>query len=737
MKLQLSNNKLTSSIEYPEQLKHLRIKHIFEVQDYIRLWRSSLNSLNNLFAPKSVAVVGASRRDGTLGKMFLDAIVKMKYKGKIYPINPKADQINNITCFPDISSIPETPDLAIILLPKEMVYKTVEEVAQKKIESIVVISAGFKEIGKEGKKREDELIELIRKYDIRMIGPNSMGLFNTDPALSLNATFSPTSPIPGHVGFVSQSGALGVAVLELSQKPGLGFSCFVSTGNKADVGDVDCLRFLSEDKNTEAIILYQESIDNPAAFRNICTEIVPRKPVLTLKAGRTQSGLKAASSHTGALASDDIITDAFLKQSGIIRCETLQELLDSALAFTSQPLPSGKKVGVVTNAGGPGILVSDALEKHGLVLAPLSDNTISKLEKILPSEASPHNPVDMIASATHETYTEVCRILENDPDVNSVIVIIVKPPVNTTPKMIISELKPLIDNSNKPFFFTLMAGENTYTGLDVFKEAKIPVFSYPETTARALGNMIKYTEIRKRFKKSQIVVTEKTEISLPQDAKKRQASIEEIVPILEQYNLKVCDYALVTNSAQAVEFHKMAGKIALKIANEEIIHKSDEGLVKINLSSPAEIEQAFNNITSRAEILLPKTITPLLLAQKMVADGIELVLGAKQDPLFGSVIMFGIGGVFVELYKDVVFRVAPLDEPTIERMIEELRGKKILNGFRNFSPIDKKVLIRTILNFSKLVSEHVEIIEIDLNPLIWSSDDSDLIIVDSRCTIIQ
>jgi acetyltransferase len=691
--------------------------------------------LNNLFAPKSVAVVGASRRDGTLGKMFLDAIVKMKYKGKIYPINPKADQINNITCFPDISSIPETPDLAIILLPKEMVYKTVEEVetpdlaiillpkemvyktveevAQKKIESIVVISAGFKEVGKEGKKREDELIELIRKYDIRMIGPNSMGLFNTDPALSLNATFSPTSPIPGHVGFVSQSGALGVAVLELSQKPGLGFSCFVSTGNKADVGDVDCLRFLSEDKNTEAIILYQESIDNPTAFRNICTEIVPRKPVLTLKAGRTQSGLKAASSHTGALASDDMITDAFLKQSGIIRCETLQELLDSALAFTSQPLPSGKKVGVVTNAGGPGILVSDALEKHGLVLAPLSDNTISKLEKILPSEASLHNPVDMIASATHETYTEVCRILENDPDVNSVIVIIVKPPVNTTPKMIISELKPLIDNSNKPFFFTLMAGENTDTGLDVFKEAKIPVFSYPETTARALGNMIKYTEIRKRFKKSQIVVTEKTETSLPQDAKKRQASIEEIVPILEQYNLKVCDYALVTNSAQAVEFHKMAGKIALKIANEEIIHKSDEGLVKINLSSPAEIEQAFNNITSRAEILLPKTITPLLLAQKMVADGIELVLGAKQDPLFGSVIMFGIGGV------------------------EELRGKKILNGFRNFSPIDKKVLIQTILNFSKLVSEHVEIIEIDLNPLIWSLEYNEPIIVDSRCTIIQ
>jgi len=695
-----------------------------------------LDSLKSLFAPKSVAVIGASRHDGTLGKMFLDSLVGMKYKGTIYPINPKADEINDLQCYPDIGSVPEVPDLAIILLPKEMVNSAVEAIAKKKTKNIVVISAGFKEVGEEGKKREDALVGLIRKNGIRMVGPNSMGLFNTTPELLLNATFSPTTPIAGHIGFISQSGALGVAVFELSQKRGLGFSSFVSTGNKADIGDTECLKFLSEDENTRVIILYQESIDKPTELRKICKEIILHKPVLTLKAGRTASGLKAASSHTGALASDDNITDAFLKQCGIIRCETLQELLDSAQAFASQPLPMGNKVAIVTNAGGPGILVSDALEKNGLALATFSDKTTSELAKILPPEAGLTNPVDMIASATHETYRKACHILEKDPGVYSIIVIIVNPPVDTTPKKIISEIKSLIDRSDKPFFFTLMAGELADRGLDVFKEAKIPVFSYPESTVRALGKMVQYVDVRERFKHFPIITGEISTDPRLSGGKNRQASIEEIVTILEKYHLTVCDFTQVTNAEQAIDFHKRTGITALKIANEEVIHKSDEGLVKLNLSSPMEVERAFEEIKIKAETLLPKSATPLLLAQKMVTEGIELALGAKRDPLFGPVIMFGIGGVFIELYKDVVFRVEPLDEPTIEQMIDELKGKKILDGFRNFSPVNKTVLVKAILNFSTLVSEHPEIVEIDLNPLIWSSVDDQLTIVDSRCTIV-
>jgi acetyltransferase len=696
-----------------------------------------LEDLQSLFAPTSLAVIGASRRDGTLGKMFVDALVGMKYKGTIYPINPKADQINGIQCFPDIDHVPETPDLAIVLLPKDMVYPAIEAIAQKKVKYVVVISAGFKETGEEGKKREHALVDLVRKNDIRMLGPNSMGLFNTAPELSLNATFSPTTPIPGHVGFISQSGALGVAVLELSQKRGLGFSSFISTGNKADIGDVECLRFLSHDKNTNVVILYQESIDNPVAFRNICMEMIPRKPVLTVKAGRTASGLKAASSHTGALASDDNITNAFLRQCGIIRCDTLEELMDSALAFSSQPIPAGNKVAIVTNAGGPGILASDVLEKNGLVMAALSDRTISALANVLPEEAGLTNPVDMIASATHETYAKVCRIVEKDPDVHSIIVIIVNPPVDTTPRKIISEMQPVIEHSAKPFLFTLMAGEHVDTGLDIFKNAGVPVFSFPETTVRALGKMVQYLDIRQRLKQSP-QKAEKTDVkSLSVSGKKRQASVKEIVSLLKTYHLNVCDFALVTTVDQAVKFYQQAGKIALKVANEKIIHKSDEGLVKLNLSSPHDVKKAFEEIKIKTRRLLPKSVIPVLLAQKMVTNGIELVLGAKRDPLFGPVIMFGTGGVFIELYKDVVFGVVPLDEPTIEQMIDNLRGRKILDGFRNFPPVDKKALIKTILDFSTLVSEHSEIVEIDLNPAIWSSDINQLIIVDSRCTMFS
>jgi len=693
-----------------------------------------LNSLISLFAPKSIAVIGASRRDGTLGKMFLDAVVGMDYKGSIYPINPNAESINNIPCYPEISSVPNIPDLAIILLPKNMVLNEVQALAQKGIRNIVVISAGFKEVGAEGRELENTLVACIRSNNMRMIGPNSMGLFNTAPSISLNATFSPTPPIPGHVGFISQSGALGVAVLELSQKLGLGFSCFVSTGNKADISDADCLRFLAEDNNTNIIILYQESIDNPDAFRKICTEIVPHKPIFTLKAGRTKSRLKAASSHTGALASDDIITDTFLKQCGVIRCATLQELLDTSLAVVSQPMPPGNKVAVVTNAGGPGILASDALEQHGLELASLSEGTILQLRQYLPAEAGLNNPVDMIASATHETYRNVCSIVERDKNVDSIFIIIVKPPVNTTPKEIIEEMKPVVKNSEKPIFCTLMAQENPETGLDIFKNLNLPVFSFPESSARALGNMIKYMQIKDRFTKSRSGFKNVSKTSDINDNRK-QATFREIMERLSKYGIKSCDYIITSQEEEIVKFQKKMGSIVLKIANEEIIHKSDAGLVKLNISSFAEVKEAFKDISTKAGSLISLGKRPILLAQRMIQSKIELVLGAKRDPLFGATIMFGIGGILVELYKDVVFRILPVDEVEVHQMLQELKGRKLLEGFRHYPVINFEVLKKTIINFSNMIDENPEIIEIDLNPLLWSVDKNELIVVDSRCTL--
>jgi acetyltransferase len=595
-----------------------------------------VNDLVRLFAPKSLAIIGASRREGSIGKKFLHAVLKMKYTGKIYLVNPKADEIENIKCYPEIENMPVIPDLAVILLPKEFVYQSVQLLAQKGAKHIIIISAGFKEIGVNGQKHEKALLDLVHENGMHMIGPNSMGLFNTDSNISLNATFSPTTPRSGHIAFISQSGALGVGVLELSKKIGLGFSVFVSTGNKADIGDVDVLKYLEHDTNTKVIMLYQESLDNPLDFREICSRLAPQKPILTLKAGRTDSGSRAASSHTGALASDDLVTNAFLKQSGVIRCHTVQEILDTALAFAFQPTPKGNNVAVITNAGGPGIIASDALEQEGLNMTSLSDTTIAQLKEILPAEASVNNPVDMIASATHETYAQVCSLVENDENVDAIFVIIVKPPVDTTPMKIITSLSSVIQDSEKPFFFTLMADIDDDKSMDRFKNLEIPIYKFPEAAAKALGNMIRYVENKRiLIKDTKNIETIKISANRAQRGEITQVSFKEIKQILEKYALKMSPFVVVDNLEEALSFHKRMGVVALKIANEELIHKSDLGMVKLNLSSIEAVQQAFKDIITLSSKHLNSKIKPQILVQQMVSKGTELVLGAKKDLQYG------------------------------------------------------------------------------------------------------
>lgn len=694
-----------------------------------------MDPLEKMFAPRSIAVIGASRREGSLGKMFLDSVVGLQYTGKIFPVNPKADQINNIPCFPDIFSLPEVPELAVILLHKEFVLQSVQELAQKGVRSVIVISAGFKEVGGEGIELEKQLLQLIRANHMRMIGPNCMGLFNTRPEVSLNATFSPTQPLPGQVGFISQSGALGVAVLELSKSIQLGFSIFVSTGNKADVGDADVIKYLGHDDNTKVITLYQESIDQPSDFREACLRIVPDKPVLSLKAGRTASGYRAASSHTGALASDDVITDAFLKQCGIIRCESLQELLYSALAFSRQPLPAGNRIAVITNSGGPAILASDALEKFGLQLAPLKKETIDQLQHILPAEASCINPIDMIASAIHDTYQKVYALVEQDFNVDAIIVIIVKPPVGTSPERIIEELAPIIRSSVKPFFLVLMASTDGQSGPDLYRKYAIPVFSFPETAAQVLGKMWEYKQIKEKIGSLPPGFEHPDKKILNLSKKTCQASFEEIAKRLNRYQLPLVPYLITTSLADCISFHENHGPIGLKIANPEIIHKSDAGLVLLDLTTPADIQSAYGRIMTRASSLLPAGTNPVILVQKMVSSGVELVLGYKYDPSYGDAIMFGIGGVFVELYKDVVFRVLPLSLQEAGEMVLEIRGSKLLTGYRNKPALNLDDLARIIFDFSRLVAENPDILEMDLNPLIWPYDLSQPVIVDCRMTV--
>jgi len=695
-----------------------------------------MSRLSNILRPKSIAVIGASRKEGSLGRMFLEAVLRMNYKGKIYPINPKAEDINGIKVYPDLDSLPEKPDMAVILLAHKFVLQSAEILGKAGIKDVIVISAGFKEVGGEGIAREKELIALGKKYGMNLLGPNCMGIFNTAPEFSFNGTFSPTLPKPGHTAYISQSGALAVAVLELNAETDLGFSIFVSTGNKADITDNDALEFLLEDDNTKVVTLYLESIDQPAGFGEICRKLSAVKPVLAVKAGRTASGLKAASSHTGALANPDHLADAFLRQNGVLRIDTLQELFDTARALEMQPLPGGPGVAVVTNAGGPGILASDAVENAGLKLASFQQKTIEALESFLPAEAASGNPVDMIASANHETYTKAMEIVLEDENVDAVLLIIVQPPVNTTAGKIINEMKSVVQKSGKTIIPVIMAQKNEKAGLDIFKELKLPVYSYPESAVKVLGRMYQYSRIQQQMKQSakeRPIV--QTAAAIPPGAG-GQAKAADLFELLKSYKIAATPYIISRDADEITGFQKeLNSKIVLKTANEEIIHKSDEGLLKLHLDTEAAVRAAYAEIEQSLKQKLPAGIQPLFLAQQQMNPGPELVIGGKRDPQFGPVVMAGFGGIFIEVLKDVIFRFAPLSEKEALMMLDELRSQALFAGFRGQPAVDKEAFAKTIHKFSILLAEHEEIVEMDLNPLIWSAEKQEAVVVDLRATI--
>ncbi len=696
--------------------------------------------LSKILQPKSIAIIGASRKEGSLGKMFMEAVLRMNFKGEIYPVNPKADFIDGIKVYPSVSELPQKPDLAVILLSYQFVLPTVEALGKDGIRDIIVISAGFKEVGGEGIEREKELIKLGQTYDLNILGPNCMGIFNTRDDISFNGTFSPTLPQPGHTAFISQSGALGVAVLELNAQSDLGFSVFVSTGNKADISDNDVLEFLKEDENTQVVTLYMESIDQPTAFKEICRKTALKKPILAVKAGRTDSGHKAASSHTGALANPEHIVDGFLKQCGVIRIDSLDEMFDAARALALQPLPSGRRTAVITNAGGPGILASDAIERAGLQLATFSASTIEKLTAVLPAEAAKTNPVDMIASANEETYKNALEIILQDEGVDSVLLIIVKPPVNSTPARIIGGLEALLQNSHKTIIPVLMANRDETFGTEALKQLKLPVFSYPETAVKTLAVMHRYKQIREQLRSEENSTPQKFPASLPLKSAvgSNQADINDIFKLFEQYEIPTAPYRVSTRLEDILQFQKeTAGPVVLKTANAQIIHKSDEGLLQLNLSDATAVSDAFHSIASKVQPLLPAGEAPLFLIQQQLQKGAELVLGGKLDAQFGPLVMAGFGGIMVEVLKDVIFRIAPLSPAEALEMLNELKAQALFNGFRGQPAVSREKFADIISRFSRLLYEHPEISEMDLNPLIWSEEAGTAVVVDARATVIS
>ena len=698
-----------------------------------------MSRLDRFLSPASVCIVGASRKENSLGIAMLNIMQRMNFKGKIYPINPNADIINGLKVYPSIQDLPEIPDLAIVLLPFQLVDGSLEQLGKFGIQNIIIISAGFREIGGEGIERETELIRIKEKYNFNLLGPNCMGFFNTAPDSSFNGTFSPTVPNPGPIAFISQSGALGVGIMELAVDTDLGFSLFVSTGNKADINDNDILEYLLSDLNTKVITMYLESIDQPDVFRNICRKIAAVKPILAVKAGRTKSGLRAASSHTGALANPEYIVDGFLKQCGIIRKDNMKELFDSARVLAFQHLPKSSHIAVVTNAGGPSTIASDAIEKAGLKLAELSKRTVRKLKKLLPEEASVENPIDMIASADHNTYYDTLELILEDDAVDAVLLIIVRPPINTTPRKIAQSIEALIYNCAKPIIAVVMSRNDEESGFKDFKKLDLPVFKYPDAGVRAMATLWEYQKIQQRFRRSETIVgTQKMGQALISGSgiNNNQVPLNDLIQLLDSYDIK-CALSVISDDVNVLlDFQKSNhDSIVLKIANEQIIHKSESGLLKLNINTESELLNALDVLKKNVKPLLPNNISPVFLAQQQAKGDVELVLGGKRDPQFGPVIMVGIGGIFVEVLKDVSFKIAPVNAFEAKEMLSELRSQALLNGFRGQLPIDRDAFSYTIQQFSLLLAEHPEVVEMDLNPLIWSDSQNQVIAVDVRAKV--
>ncbi len=690
------------------------------------------------FQPRSLVIFGASRKPGSLGHMFLRAVMDFGYRGQIYLIHPTAEQIEGIACFRSLEAIPENPDLAIIMVRKDQVAKILESCGKHGIYQAVIITAGFRETGEVGRRREMELLEVAYKYGIRFIGPNCMGLFNTHPQVRLNASFSPTQPIPGKVAFLSQSGALAVAIMEMAIGLRLGFSKFVSLGNKADLTETDFLPYLLEDADTQVVMLYQEGLDRPDKFREWLHRLSQCKPVLVLKSGRSQSAARAAVSHTGALAGSTRAVDALFKQCGAISLEKVQDFVETALAFSLAPLPRGPRVGVVTNAGGPGILTVDALERAGLQVRPFQQSTCQHLRQLLPEEAAVENPVDMIASATQETYRQTLKIVLEDDTIDAVIVIIVRPPVNTTPEQIAREFQQLADwTANKPVMIVLMAHREDHSGVELFHSLNMPVFTYPDSAARALAAMWQYARW-KSLPREQIVAFNVNRNQAQQRFKQAEVSPQGFLAerqawkLLEGYGFPVPRYAIVRNLEEVLHlFHTWHCPLVLKLLSPRIVHKSDRGAVRVNLQTESDICEAWNQLQALQQATAASTSVAVLV-QEWVPGSRELIAGVQKDVQLGHLIMVGLGGVLVETLEEVAFRLAPLTHQDAREMIRETRLRAWLKRTRHLEAMDESRLVDILLRLSQLVGDFPAIISVDLNPIILSDDGQRLTVVDVR-----
>ncbi len=679
-------------------------------------------ALDAILRPSSVAVIGASRSPHTIGHKILANIVNYGFTGAVYPVNPNAPTIHSIKAYPSVVAIPDPIDLAVIVVPKERVPPVVEECGQKGVRGLVVISAGFKEMGGPGVEAERQLVHAVQRHGMRMVGPNCMGVLNADPAVSLNATFAPNMPPFGHSAFVSQSGALGVSVLDYAVEYGIGISQFVSVGNKPDVSGNDLLLQWENDPTVGAILMYVENFGNPRRFLEIASRITKRKPIIAVKSGRSRVGARAASSHTGALAASDAAVDALLTQAGVLRAGSIEELFDMAMAFQGQPLPRSSRTAVLTNSGGPGILAADALEPQGLELVELSPDTIARLEPLFPPEATLRNPLDMIASAKAADYRTALDALLADASVDSAVAIFV-PPLGIRAEDVAEAIVTVAKQyPAKPVLAVLMGREGLRAGKAELHRAGIPAYIFPESAARALGALRRHREWRARpeVQVRQLPTDrERARRVLHAAGGRRKLSELEVLGVLGAYGIPTAPARLARNPEEAARAAAEVGfPIVLKIVSPQIVHKTEVGGVRTGIDTTVEVRQAWVEMLDGVSRAAPQAVIEGMLVQRMVRGGRETIVGISREPTFGPLVMFGLGGIYVEALGDVQFRVAPIGPLDAHDMLHGIRGAAILEGVRGAPPVDFAALGDALQRVSQLAVDFPEIAEVDINPLL-------------------
>ncbi|MGE0552641.1 MAG: acetate--CoA ligase family protein [Gemmatimonadales bacterium] len=681
--------------------------------------------LDPILRPRSIAVVGASRTPRTVGHEIVASLARCGFTGPIYPVNPKARSICSIPAFPTVAEIPEQVDQAIIVTPAAVVLDVVRDCIERGVKGLVVISAGFREIGADGEARERELTRLVREAGVRMVGPNCMGVLNADPAIAMNGTFFPNLPPVGRAAFVSQSGALGLSVLDYASEYGIGIAQFVSVGNKPDVSGNDLLETWEQDPEIDLILMYIESFGNPRKFLEIATRITRTKPIVAVKSGRSRAGAQAASSHTGALAASDLAVDAMLTQAGVLRASSVEELFDFAIAFSGQPLPKSRRTAVLTNAGGPGILAADALETHGIEVSTLSDQTVTRLAPLFPSYAAIRNPLDMIASATPQGYRAALDALLVDPNVDAVLAIFV-PPLGVSQADVSEAIADAaLASPGKTIMAVLMGHAGLPQGKAGLRHAGIPAYVFPESAARALGALVRHRERTERpapvFPSLDVDRDRVAGLLAACPADTRKLAEPEALEVLDAYGIPTARARLARTAEEAAAL-AADGPVALKVVAPAIVHKSDVGGVELDVSGPEEAAAAFERIRQRVTGAAPSATIDGVLVQPMVAPGRDLIVGATRDPSFGPLIMVGLGGIFVEALGDVAFRMVPLPRDEAGRMVRSLRSAKLFGALRGLPEADLAAVEEVILRIAALMSDHPSIAELDVNPLVVYGD---------------